>query len=81
MIYLFDSLTSKRFTRSGRLLINSGSLGSRYVSKYSYLIVNIFVSHLSNFSVNFFLVAPFPDHYLLVPFNKGIDGAHHFNFT
>ena len=47
MIYLFvldDSLTSKRLTRSGRLLLNSCSLGLRYVSKYSYLIVNVFVS-------------------------------------
>ena len=37
-------------------------------SKYSYLIVNLVVSHLGIWSVNFLLIAPFPDHCLLVLF-------------
>ena len=38
-------------------------------SKYSYLIVNLAFSHLGIWSLNFFLIAPFPDHCLFVPFN------------
>ena len=33
-----------------------------------YLIVNLVFSRLSFWSGNFFLIAPFPDHCLLVPF-------------
>ena len=36
-------------------------------SKYKYLIVNLDFSRLSFWSANFFLIAPFPDHCLLVP--------------
>ena len=39
-------------------------------SKYSYLIVNLDFPHLGIWSVNFFLIASFPDHCLLVPFHK-----------
>ena len=34
-----------------------------------YLIVNLVFFHLGFWSVNFFLIAPFPDHCLLVPFH------------
>ena len=36
-------------------------------SKYSYLNVNLGLSHLGLWSVNFFLIATLPDHCLLVP--------------
>ena len=51
---------------SGRLLGNSCSL--QYVSKYKYLIVNLDFPPppLGFWSGNFFLIAPFPDHCLLV---------------
>ena len=45
---------------------NSCSLGLRYVSKY--LIVSLVFSHLGFWSGNLFLIAPFPDLCLLVPF-------------
>ena len=47
---------------------NSCSFGLRYVSWYKYLIVNLFFSHLGFWSGNLFLIAPFPDLCLLVPF-------------
>ena len=37
-------------------------------SKYKYLIVNLVFSYLGFWSGNIFLIAPFPDHCLLVPF-------------
>ena len=37
-------------------------------SMYSYLIVNIVFSSLGIWNLNFFLIAPIPDHCLLVPF-------------
>ena len=37
-------------------------------SWYKYLIVNLVFSHLDFWSGNLFLIAPFPDRYLLVPF-------------
>ena len=37
-------------------------------SWYKYLIVNLVFSHLSFWSGNLFMIAPFPDHCLLVPF-------------
>ena len=37
-------------------------------SKYKYLIVNLFFSRLGFWSRNIFLIAPFPSHCLLVPF-------------
>ena len=37
-------------------------------SWYKYLIVNLVVSHLGFWSGNLFLIAPFPDLCLLVPF-------------
>ena len=64
---------------------NSCSFGLRYVSWYKYLIVSLVFSHLGFWSGNLFLIAPFPDLCLLVPFyshrsfikipfiNKGID--------
>ena len=49
---------------------NSCSFGLRYVSWYKYLIVSFFFSHLGFWSGNLFLIAPFPDLCLLVPFKK-----------
>ena len=48
---------------------NSCSFGLRYVSWYEYLIVSLVFSHLGFWSGNLFLIAPFPDLCLLVPFN------------
>ena len=47
---------------------NSCSFGLRYVSWYKYLIVILVFSHLGFWSGNLFLIAPFPDLCLLVPF-------------
>ena len=47
---------------------NSCSFGLRYVSWYKFLIVSLFFSHLGFWSGNLFLIAPFPDLCLLVPF-------------
>ena len=49
---------------------NSCSFGLRYVSWYKYLIVGLVFSHLGFWSGNLFLIAPFPDLCLLVPFLK-----------
>ena len=48
---------------------NSCSLGLRYVSWYKYLIVSLVFSHFGFWSGNLFLIAPFPDLCLLVPFH------------
>ena len=48
---------------------NRCSFGLRYVSWYKYLIVNLVFSHLGFWSGNLFLIAPFPDRCLLVPFS------------
>ena len=54
---------------------NSCSFGLRYVSWYKYLIVSLVFSHLGFWSGNLFLVAPFPDLCLLVPFfDVGLGG-------
>ena len=47
---------------------NSCSFGLRYVSWYKYLIVGLVFSHLGFWSGNLFLIAPFPDLCLLVPY-------------
>ena len=46
---------------------NSCSFGLLYVSWYKYLIVGLVFSHLGFWSGNLFLIAPFPDLCLLVP--------------
>ena len=51
---------------------NSCSFGLRYVSWYKYLIVRLVFSHLGFWSGNLFLIAPFPDLCLLVPFHKTV---------
>ena len=48
---------------------NSCSFGLQYVSWYKYLIVSLVFSHLGFWSGNLFLIAPFPDLCLLVPFH------------
>ena len=52
---------------------NSCSFGLRYVSWYEYLIVSLVFSHLGFWSGNLFLIAPFPDLCLLVPFYEFSD--------
>ena len=47
---------------------NSCSFGLRYVSWYKCLIVSLVFSHLGFWSGNLFLIAPFPELCLLVPF-------------
>ena len=47
---------------------NSCSFGLRYVSWYKCLIVSLVFSHLGFWSGSLFLIAPFPDLCLLVPF-------------
>ena len=47
---------------------NSCSFGLRYVSRYKYLVVGLVFSRLGFWSGNLFLIAPFPDLCLLVPF-------------
>ena len=58
---------------------NSCSFGLRYVSWSKYLIVSLVFSHLGFWSGNLFLIAPFPDLCLLVPFygtlNLGAGGS------
>ena len=49
---------------------NSCSFGLRYVSWYKYLIVSLVFSHFGVWSGDLFLIAPFPDLCLLVPFNN-----------
>ena len=49
---------------------NSCSFGLRYVSWYKYLIVSLVFSHLGFWSGNLFLIAPFRDLCLLVPFDR-----------
>ena len=49
---------------------NSCSFGLRCVSWYKYLIVSLVFSHLGFWSGNLFLIAPFPDLCLLVPFYR-----------
>ena len=48
---------------------NSCSFGLRYGSWYKCLIVSLVFSHLGFWSGNLFLIAPFPDLCLLVPFH------------
>ena len=47
---------------------NSCSFGARYVSWYKYLIVSLVFSHLGFWIGNLFVIAPFPDLCVLVPF-------------
>ena len=73
---------------------NSCSFGLRYVSWYKYLIVSLVFSHLGFWSGNLFLIAPFPDLCLLVPFFSsgtpagcwgdppaGLGSSHEWNFS
>ena len=54
---------------------NSCSFGLRYVSWYKYLIVGLVFSRLGFWSGNLFLIAPFPDLCLLVPFQSSRDNV------
>ena len=64
---------------------NSCSFGLRYVSWYKCLIVSLVFSHLGFWSGNLFLIAPFPDLCLLVPFHgislKETDSAKYLGVT
>ena len=44
---------------------------------YKYLIVNLVFSPFGLWSGNFFLIAPFPDHCLLVPFSAVVGSYNH----
>ena len=59
---------------------NSCSFGLRYVSWYKCLIVGLVFSRLGFWSGSLFLIAPFPDLCLLVPFfgisNTSKDSVH-----
>ena len=61
---------------------NSCSFGLRYVLWYKYLIVGLVFSHLGFWSGNLFLIAPFPNLCLLVPYHVkvGCDGVN-FSWT
>ena len=61
-----------RYKYQTDLYQNSCSFGLRYVSWYKYLIVSLVFSHLGFWSGNLFLIAPFPDLCLLVPFFPGV---------
>ena len=52
---------------------NSCSFGLRYVSWYKFLVVGLVFSRLGFWSGGLFLVAPFPDLCLLVPFYVHIE--------
>ena len=54
---------------------NSCSFGLRYVLWYKYLIVSLVFSQFGFWSGNLFLIAPFPDLCLLVPFYY-VPGGH-----
>ena len=60
---------------------NSCSFGLRYVSWYKYLIVSLVFSHLGFWSGNLFLIAPFPDLCLLVPFYLSVKFQKNLNKT
>ena len=61
---------------------NSCSFGLRYVLWYKYLIVSLVFFHLGFWSGNLFLIAPFPDLCLLVPFPTPSDrGLRYFKTT
>ena len=53
---------------------NGCSFGLRYVSWYKCLIVGLVFSRLGFWSGNLFLIAPFPDLCLLVPFSCLLHG-------
>ena len=55
---------------SGRISGNSCSLGLRYVFKVLVPNFQLSFSHLGFWSVNIFLIAPFPDFCLLVLFHS-----------
>ena len=62
LMYVLIVLVKLRWL-GGRLLEMAARSTYDMSSKYKYLI-----SHFGFRSGNFFLIAPFPDHYLLVPF-------------
>ena len=53
---------------SGRILGNSCSLRLQYIFLVQESNSQFIFSHFSFWGGNFFLIAPFPDHCLLVPF-------------
>ena len=53
---------------SSRLLEIAAHSAYDMFSKFKYLIANLDFSRLGIWSGNFFLMAPFPDYCLLVPF-------------
>ena len=74
LMYVFIDLV-----KSSRLLENSCSLGLRCVFKVFVPICQFSFSHLGIWSMNFFLIARFPDHCLLVPFCSTYQSNHYGN--
>ena len=68
----FHSLSEVRVTEwptiGKELLTRLTYMFSKYENKYKILTVNLMFSHLGFWSRCAFLIAPFPDHCLLVPF-------------
>ena len=64
----------RQHTRKAELLALSqkGSHPARFQQERKYLIVSLVFSHLGFWSDNLFLIAPFPDLCLLVPFDVRI---------
>ena len=76
---IFDSNPSIRRKTVSRVKVTewppTGKIAARlrYVSWYKCLIVSLVFSHLGFWRGNLFLIAPFPDHCLLVPFPNLVD--------
>ena len=64
----YESMRAETLKFAKEKYFNGCSFGLRYVSWYKYLIVGLVFSHLGFWSGNLFLIAPFPDLCLLVPF-------------
>ena len=63
--YIFSLVKATEWPSIGKIAAHSAY---DMFSRYKYLIVSLVFSHLGFWSGNLFLIAPFPDHCLLVPF-------------
>ena len=64
--HIFSQVKVTEWPRIGKIAAHSAY---ETCSWYKYLIVSLVFSHLSFWSGNLFLIAPFPDLCLLVPFD------------
>ena len=69
----------QKTTKGARILNSPIAANSAYdmFSWYKYLVVGLFFSCLGFWSGNLFLIAPFPDRCLLVPFCEDNEGVVH----